>query len=171
MALPDTPSAGRQFWHGPFFSKFEFDSHARLKLEAFEIPALEMILRLRDGKTLAVVTVHPVPPVGGNYTQSRDNYLAKLSRHLHGQKKPCIVIGDFNATPWHPPVRRLLNQNQLMYALPGLSMFSIHLAIYLAGYRNPYRSLPCGSLNSTAGSSSGATCWIGSQAIGIAVYS
>ena len=95
------------------FSRFEFDSHARLKLDAFEVPAVEMILRFRDWKTLAVFAVHPVPPIGKNYTQSRDNYLANLSRHLHGQKKPCIVIGDFNATPWHPPVRRLLNQNQL----------------------------------------------------------
>ena len=105
------------------FSRFEFDSHARLKLEAFEVPAVEMILRFRDGKTLAVFAVHPVPPIGKNHTQSRDNYLANLSRHLHGQEKPCIVIGDFNATPWHPPVRRLLNQHQLMYALPGSSMF------------------------------------------------
>ena len=82
-----------------------------------------MILRFRDGKTLAVLALHPVPPIGKNYTQSRDNYLANLSRHLHGQKKHCTVIGDFNATLWHPPVRRLLNQHQLMYALPDSSMF------------------------------------------------
>ena len=55
---------------------------------------------------VTVYVVHPPNPLE-NIRQWRDEILG-LARSVATIDPPSIVVGDFNATFWHPPFRRLL---------------------------------------------------------------
>lgn len=86
------------------YSKFEFDSYSKLKLEAFDVPAIEMNLRSNDGNPISIIAVHPVPPIGKIYTQSRDAYILNLSRHMMEQKRTLHRDRRFQCDPLAFPV-------------------------------------------------------------------
>lgn len=55
----------------------------------------------------AVAVVHPPNPLP-NLPEWR-NELADLARLYEVPERPAIIVGDLNATPWHPPFRRVLS--------------------------------------------------------------
>lgn len=105
------------------YSKIPFENDRILSFEAFEVPAIQFQLNHPSGHDVSIFAVHPVPPIGRRYTQSRDAYLDGLSRHLSGTTRPRFIIGDFNATPWHAPVRQLIQQGRLDYIPPDPGWF------------------------------------------------
>jgi len=62
------------------------------------------------GATRAVrlVAVHVRSPVGETTAAQWKEQLAQLGRQLASDTRPGLVIGDFNATRWNGPYRRLL---------------------------------------------------------------
>lgn len=67
----------------------------------------------RDAGGLTVVATHPVPPLGADNARDRDAALAALADSVAGSPAPCIVAGDFNATPWCAAFRDLVNRSGL----------------------------------------------------------
>lgn len=70
-------------------------------------PAADVVLDV-DGRQLRVVGVHTVPP-----TTDADAWAAQLiaiGDHLASSTLPTIVVGDFNASRFHPGFRRLLDR-------------------------------------------------------------
>jgi endonuclease/exonuclease/phosphatase (EEP) superfamily protein YafD len=61
---------------------------------------------LDAGAGITVYVVHPPNPL--DHIRDWRDELDGLARLLPGEERPSIVIGDFNATFWHPPFRRLL---------------------------------------------------------------
>ncbi len=65
---------------------------------------------------LRVLVTHPLPPGDADNTRLRDQHLGDLikwSRFVAAltpadAPTPVLILGDFNATPWCPPLRRLL---------------------------------------------------------------
>ena len=70
-------------------------------------PALLGRLALGDER-LWIAGVHAVPPVNGEWTRERDEYLRRMSRRLAALAGPRMLAGDFNTTPWAPGYRELL---------------------------------------------------------------
>jgi endonuclease/exonuclease/phosphatase (EEP) superfamily protein YafD len=54
---------------------------------------------------LRMLAVHPLTPVED--VDLWQQGLAEIGSHVSGIDAPVLVVGDFNATYWHPPFRRL----------------------------------------------------------------
>lgn len=59
-------------------------------------------------RAVRLVAVHVRSPVGETTAAQWKDQLALLGRQLASDTRPGIVIGDFNATRWNGPYRRLL---------------------------------------------------------------
>ncbi len=123
---------------------------ARLKILEPRAPGLkqETNLALTDsvearfetaGRPWMFVGTHPVPPMGKEYSASRDRQLQALSRYLETAGLPALLTGDLNATPWSHGFRQLTAGTRLQ-AAPGLwnptwrarSLFGIPIDLSLA---------------------------------------
>lgn len=68
------------------------------------------------GAAMTVIGAHPASPVNPHWVSSRDaelDIIARLAREAPG---PVAAMGDFNATPWSAPMRRLVRTSPLRYA-------------------------------------------------------
>jgi endonuclease/exonuclease/phosphatase (EEP) superfamily protein YafD len=68
------------------------------------------------GKVLTVIGAHPASPVNPHWVPSRDAELAAIGRLAAAAPGPVAAMGDFNATPWSAPMRRLVRSSPLRYA-------------------------------------------------------
>jgi endonuclease/exonuclease/phosphatase (EEP) superfamily protein YafD len=68
------------------------------------------------GKVLTVIGAHPASPVNPRWVPSRDAELAAIGRLAAAAPGPVAAMGDFNATPWSAPMRRLVRSSPLRYA-------------------------------------------------------
>jgi len=66
-----------------------------------------VIARIETGQgVLAVAGVHPFPPSIRASMEARNRQLDDAVYLLEDIKDPLIVVGDYNATPWSPALRR-----------------------------------------------------------------
>jgi endonuclease/exonuclease/phosphatase (EEP) superfamily protein YafD len=90
---------------------------ADLRLEFLadpDLPSLAFTLPL-GARPLHVLLTHPLPPGTAAGTALRDLQLDRIAQHDRSLPAgdPRLVLGDLNATPWCPPLRRLLAQTGL----------------------------------------------------------
>lgn len=80
-----------------------------LELSDAGVPSLETRLDTPAGRVCLLIT-HPVPPGDAEGTRQRDRHLAALAewRRSVPADETTWVAGDFNATPWCPPLRRVM---------------------------------------------------------------
>ncbi len=62
---------------------------------------------------LNIVAIHPFPPIGAEGTQLRNEYFDDVSKFIQKTQTPSILCGDFNATPWSHPFKKLLSETKL----------------------------------------------------------
>lgn len=67
---------------------------------------------------LTIVGLHTASPEDLRRSTALEELLDQAGAFLRGTTGPVVVTGDFNATPWTPPVRRLMAQTGLRCA-PG----------------------------------------------------
>lgn len=81
-----------------------------------ETPSFDFTFPHPDGDIRMLLT-HPLPPGDAGTTRLRDDHLGDLvnwHHHVAGltatdaPSQPILILGDLNATPWCPPLRRLL---------------------------------------------------------------
>lgn len=65
-------------------------------------------------KTIDVVQLHPMPPMGQNLTEKRNNTLEIASKIELDEFK--VFLGDFNTVAWQKPVKNLLSKQGLRVA-------------------------------------------------------
>ena len=80
--------------------------------------AVEILLP--DG--IAVLAVHPLSPSNQFRAKQNDRQLQFASDWAAGQSGPAIVVGDFNATPWSYPFRRLMASTDLSNSESGFGL-------------------------------------------------
>lgn len=69
------------------------------------------VIAVIEGDTsLQIVAVHPMAPVSTQKTRDWSPSLGAIGRVLTDSHLPTVAIGDYNATHWHPPMRRLYRQ-------------------------------------------------------------
>ncbi|MGB0769073.1 MAG: endonuclease/exonuclease/phosphatase family protein, partial [Phycisphaeraceae bacterium] len=83
-----------------------------------QVPVIEAELTL-EGDTISVLSIHPLPPVSVLYARARDATLYAAGEWAAEQADPCIVVGDFNATPWSTAFRDLRSSGELVNSQVG----------------------------------------------------
>lgn len=71
-----------------------------------QVPAIEVTLEF-EGQAIKALSIHPLPPVSIEYARVRNAVLHGSAQWAAIQTQPCIVVGDFNATPWSTSFRDL----------------------------------------------------------------
>lgn len=71
-------------------------------------------------RPLAIVAIHPLPPVKKEFFHSRNQLFAAVSDYIQQQQdEPILLIGDFNTTMWSPYYRTLAHETGLKNARKG----------------------------------------------------
>jgi endonuclease/exonuclease/phosphatase (EEP) superfamily protein YafD len=71
---------------------------------------LEAVLDV-DGQHVRIVVVHPFPPVSdGRTSREWADSVDAIGDAATSPGPPTFVVGDFNASRWHPPFRHLLGR-------------------------------------------------------------
>lgn len=63
--------------------------------------------------SLRIVGTHPMPPWNGRYAALMVDQFDAVAEAVAASPVPCIVMGDFNATPWSYAFRRLIARSGL----------------------------------------------------------
>ena len=113
--------AFRNGWGMWFMSRFPIERSQAVWRRDKGIPHIVADLSV-SGKRLSVIVTHPYAPVTRRYAALRNEQLAAL-RHLVGsQKRPLLVLGDFNCTPWSPYFSQLLKMGGLRDSRQGFGL-------------------------------------------------
>jgi endonuclease/exonuclease/phosphatase (EEP) superfamily protein YafD len=73
------------------------------------------------GRELAILGIHPPPPIGRRLSQIRDTQLADTAALVASLDVPVLVVGDLNATPWSHGLRLLRDGTTLDHRSPDPS--------------------------------------------------
>lgn len=71
---------------------------------------------------VSVLSVHPLAPTDEERADLRDAQLEFARQWVSGQAGPLVVVGDFNATPWSAPFRRLASSADLSSSQAGFGL-------------------------------------------------
>jgi endonuclease/exonuclease/phosphatase (EEP) superfamily protein YafD len=77
-------------------------------------------IHLPDGVVL--LAIHPLSPSSEFRAEQNDRQLLFATDWAAGQDGPTVVVGDFNATPWSYPFRRLMASTDLSNSLRGFGL-------------------------------------------------
>lgn len=77
-----------------------------------QIPFITAEIRTHNS-TLTIVAIHPFPPLGSEGTLLRNEYLNQVSQFIQKSDSPTILCGDFNATPWSYPFKKMMSETKL----------------------------------------------------------
>lgn len=84
------------------YSKFEFKKCQVHYFVADDIPSIEATMKTPDGFEFVFFGVHPPPPspTEEEKAKERDGELLSVAKKVTNNKKPTIVVGDFNNVAW-----------------------------------------------------------------------
>ncbi|MBN2703583.1 MAG: endonuclease/exonuclease/phosphatase family protein [Pontiellaceae bacterium] len=82
------------------------------------VPSIIADVNFPDG-TITLIGTHPLPPIGSAYSAHRNRQLKELAAVAKSQRKPVLVMGDLNTTPWSPYFRNLLRDSGLHDSTKG----------------------------------------------------
>jgi endonuclease/exonuclease/phosphatase (EEP) superfamily protein YafD len=88
-----------------------------------DVPSVVAEVELPDGR-LTLITTHPLPPSGAEYSRLRNDQLARLPETVKQAQPPVLLLGDLNATPWCSHFKRLLRRAGLRDSSQGRGVLS-----------------------------------------------
>ncbi len=90
---------------------------------------------VHDG--VAILGIHPLSATTAERSALRNGQLAFAAEWSNRQQGPHVVVGDFNATPWSYPFRRLQAQTDLRNSQHGFGIEATFPADLFFGLRVP----------------------------------
>ena len=81
-----------------------------------DLPSVNLILDIGEGKSFRIIGIHPLPPVSSRYWRLRNIQLQSVAEEALESSVPLVVCGDFNSTPWSPFFKDFLKVSQLRLA-------------------------------------------------------
>lgn len=85
-------------------SRWPLKDERLVKLAGTNVPNVVATIACNDVE-FRIVGTHPLPPIGAGYTHERNAQLRDVAELAQQSQLPCIVAGDFNATPWSSAFR------------------------------------------------------------------
>lgn len=86
---------------------------------------------------VSILGVHPLSPITPERARIRDAQFDFYHQWVDGESGPAVVVGDFNATPWSWPFRRLVADTGLHNSQVGYG-----LELSFPKHRSPLFQLP-----------------------------
>ncbi len=71
---------------------------------------------------LGIVLIHPLPPMSSGALADQLDQLDAVADRARGMATQVIVMGDFNATPWSAPFRRVVERSGLCDSRAGFGL-------------------------------------------------
>jgi len=99
------------------FSKLPIAEGEIVYIGSIEVPSILATLRAED-TDLRIIATHPMPPIGGKLSRSRNEQLDLLPAYTQSNL-PILLLGDLNVTPWNYHFRRLLARSGLRDSVQG----------------------------------------------------
>lgn len=90
---------------------------------------------VHDG--VAMLGIHPLAPATARTSSLRNAQLGFAANWSNRQEQPHLVVGDFNATPWSYPFRRILTDTDLVNSQRGFGIQASFPADQFVGLRVP----------------------------------
>jgi endonuclease/exonuclease/phosphatase (EEP) superfamily protein YafD len=75
--------------------------------------------RAASTSCLTIFALHPMPPTRAAFYIRQKSMFERLAVELDATEGPVLVAGDFNATPWSPLLKRLVNRTGLKKVVCG----------------------------------------------------
>ena len=75
-----------------------------------------------QGSPVTIYGAHPLPPLSSRWAAWRNTELKLIQSILANDSTPLILLGDFNASPWAYPMRRLITGTNLHHAARGFGI-------------------------------------------------
>ncbi len=75
-----------------------------------------------DDRKLTLITTHPLPPGGSEYSSCRNEQLDKVAKEAATIQGPVLLLGDLNVTPWSYYYRRFVKTSELHDSAKGRSI-------------------------------------------------
>jgi len=87
------------------------------------LPSIEADVEF-DSRRIRIFATHPIPPMGAYYFTQRNEHMALLAKRIQQQhsddpKRPRLLLGDLNMTPWSPLFNDLCESTGLENAAAG----------------------------------------------------
>tara|TARA_R110002096_G_scaffold163992_5_gene331655 strand:+ start:10168 stop:11121 length:954 start_codon:yes stop_codon:yes gene_type:complete len=96
-------------------SRFPIVDYGISDFSGWDVPSITATIEV-DGRNIEVIGTHPPPPVARDLWEVRNWHLESLAQAARLQRKPLLVVGDFNATPWSAAYRTFLKESGLVSA-------------------------------------------------------
>jgi endonuclease/exonuclease/phosphatase (EEP) superfamily protein YafD len=100
-----------------FFSRVPLQSLEVIHTSELGSPSIRARLT-HARRELAILGVHPPPPIGQQLSQIRDNQLVDTAATVASLDVPVLVVGDLNATPWSHGLQLLRDGTTLDHRSP-----------------------------------------------------
>jgi endonuclease/exonuclease/phosphatase (EEP) superfamily protein YafD len=82
-------------------SRLPLDAVREAEFGGATVPTLVADVR-HPGGDFTFIATHPLSPIRADWSRLRDAQLRAIADFVAAADRPCIVAGDFNATPWSP---------------------------------------------------------------------
>lgn len=99
-------------------SKYPLEHSEVVGIGTAGVPSIITEAHLPNG-VVSIIGTHPLPPVGADYSNQRNEQLAALPGYVKKQKYPVLLIGDLNTTPWSFHFQHLLKASGLKNSMQG----------------------------------------------------
>lgn len=112
------PSDG--YFGGGIYSKYPLHSISEIPLSE-DNKGLRAVCLTPAGE-LALIVIHPVSPVSPGDARLRDAQLQRLRDEMQQVTGACLVLGDFNSSPWTSTMRSFDEQTHFRNAQRGAGL-------------------------------------------------
>ncbi|NOY29791.1 MAG: hypothetical protein GXP28_06320 [Planctomycetes bacterium] len=109
------------------FSKLPLENLQLLDFGSIGTPSIQATVRV-DGTPVQIVGAHFIPPMNGEKSRLRNQYLIAAAQELARTPGPRLLLGDLNITPWSPYFRDLLKLGGLRNSQIGFGIQPTWLA-------------------------------------------
>lgn len=103
------------------YSRVPIESHEIVESAIAGVPMIRATLVFGD-RRLAVLGVHPVPPVRSGTAELRNGQFVEIAALVTSLPNPRLLLGDLNATSWSPHFRDLVRDSRLRDARQGFGV-------------------------------------------------
>ena len=114
------------------YSKLELKEQTIKYLIERDVPSIETLVKLRNGKYIKLFGLHPEPPVPNENPRSteRDAEILLVAKRVEHLRMPVIVAGDLNDVAWSYTTELFLKVSGLLDPRRGRGFFNTFHAKY-----------------------------------------
>jgi endonuclease/exonuclease/phosphatase (EEP) superfamily protein YafD len=88
------------------------------------VPSIHAVVKLRNGESFKLYSIHPKPPEVGSHTQNRDTEIVLVGQKIREETYPTVMAGDLNDVPWSKALILFRNLSNMVDPRRGRGFFN-----------------------------------------------